>query len=265
LKSINHLKNFRKQENYSYYHFLTKPDHGSAFWLNFYGRTHENKNIFNYENQITFEALGLDSEICNAVSVLGINYPTPIQAYAIPEILMGNNMVIAAETGVGKTLTYILPILHRMRWRQKHSSFLMNIPGSYIRLCEVLILCPNNLITEQVIDVINSIKDSNGRSLLTWLKLPTKFMATDAPDVVVTTPTALLSFMKTSDRISEKRWFNRDLFISGITHLIIDEVDLSLLGFETTINYLLNIFKTDDHKKNINMSKAALSIEKKNG
>merc|ERR1711976_800222 len=75
-------------------------------------------------------------------------------------------------------------------------------------------------------------KNSNGRSLLIWFKLPTKFIAIAAPDVVVATPTALLSFMKTSDRIREKRWFNRDLFISGITHLIIDEVDLSLLGLE---------------------------------
>lgn len=58
-----------------------------------------------------FAALGLSPEILRAVAEMGYREPTPIQAQAIPTVLMGRDVLGVAQTGTGKTAGFTLPLL----------------------------------------------------------------------------------------------------------------------------------------------------------
>ena len=62
----------------------------------------------------TFEALGLDTRILQALAEEGYTTPTPIQAQSIPIVLEGRDLLGIAQTGTGKTAAFALPILHRL-------------------------------------------------------------------------------------------------------------------------------------------------------
>jgi ATP-dependent RNA helicase DeaD len=61
-----------------------------------------------------FADLTLAPELCNALSGLGYEEPTPIQRAAIPPLLAGRDLVGQAATGTGKTAAFALPVLQRM-------------------------------------------------------------------------------------------------------------------------------------------------------
>ncbi len=63
---------------------------------------------------MSFESLGLLAELCRAVAAKGYRTPSPIQRKAIPEILQGNDVMGAAQTGTGKTAGFTLPLLQRL-------------------------------------------------------------------------------------------------------------------------------------------------------
>ncbi|MBI2255649.1 MAG: DEAD/DEAH box helicase [Proteobacteria bacterium] len=58
-----------------------------------------------------FPELGLSPELLRAVSESGYNEPTPIQAQAIPTVLMGRDVLGCAQTGTGKTASFTLPMI----------------------------------------------------------------------------------------------------------------------------------------------------------
>ena len=69
-----------------------------------------------------FAALGLSDELVRAVADSGYPEPTPIQKAAIPSVLMGKDLVGIAQTGTGKTASFVLPmldILHHGRSRAR--------------------------------------------------------------------------------------------------------------------------------------------------
>jgi len=64
---------------------------------------------------MSFEKLGLAPEILRAVKAKNYLIPTPIQERAIPVALSGKDLIGCAQTGTGKTASFTLPILHRLR------------------------------------------------------------------------------------------------------------------------------------------------------
>jgi len=58
-----------------------------------------------------FEALGLSEPILRAIAEKGYKSPTPIQAQAIPVVLMGRDVLGVAQTGTGKTAGFTLPMI----------------------------------------------------------------------------------------------------------------------------------------------------------
>ncbi|HLL58976.1 MAG TPA: DEAD/DEAH box helicase, partial [Allosphingosinicella sp.] len=60
---------------------------------------------------MTFADLGLSDELLRAVSESGYDEPTPIQRQAIPSVLMGRDLVGIAQTGTGKTASFVLPMI----------------------------------------------------------------------------------------------------------------------------------------------------------
>uniref|UniRef100_UPI00015EF7DA DEAD/DEAH box helicase n=1 Tax=Vibrio sp. AND4 TaxID=314289 RepID=UPI00015EF7DA len=61
-----------------------------------------------------FSKLGLSAPITDAVKALGYEKPTSIQQKAIPIVLRGSNLIAAAQTGTGKTASFVLPILEKL-------------------------------------------------------------------------------------------------------------------------------------------------------
>ena len=62
----------------------------------------------------TFTALGLPETLAAALKTQGILTPLPVQTAAVPRLLAGENLLVQAPTGTGKTLAYLLPILARL-------------------------------------------------------------------------------------------------------------------------------------------------------
>jgi ATP-dependent RNA helicase RhlE len=63
---------------------------------------------------MTFQQLGLSTELLRAVSEQGYTEPTPIQQQAIPAVLAGQDILASAQTGTGKTAGFTLPLLQRL-------------------------------------------------------------------------------------------------------------------------------------------------------
>lgn len=83
--------------------------------------------------QKEFVDLGLKNEIIELLRQQNIHKPTEIQSKAIPAILSGYNNLVTAETGCGKTLAYLLPIIeHMIGWKQFKQSGVFNSPMAII-------------------------------------------------------------------------------------------------------------------------------------
>lgn len=67
----------------------------------------------------SFLTMNLSRPLLKALTSLGFNTPTPIQAATIPVALMGKDIVGNAVTGSGKTAAFIIPMLERLLYREK--------------------------------------------------------------------------------------------------------------------------------------------------
>lgn len=84
-----------------------------------------------------FTELGLEAALVRSCESLGYKEPTPIQSKAIPIVLTGSDLIGCAETGTGKTASFLLPIIQRITGR--------SLPG-----VRVLILAPTRELALQI-------------------------------------------------------------------------------------------------------------------
>lgn len=94
--------------------------------------------------------------------VVGFNRLIVIQAACVPAILSGDDVVVAAETGSGKTHGYLVPII------QKLCSNSNALPDPKLKNPQQisLVLCPNVMLCEQVVRMANSLCGEAGGPLL---------------------------------------------------------------------------------------------------
>jgi len=87
---------------------------------------------------ISFADLGLDGAVLKALSDVGYETPSAIQAATIPTLLAGRDVVGLAQTGTGKTAAFALPILARLDESQKTPQALVLAPTRELALqvCE---------------------------------------------------------------------------------------------------------------------------------
>src|SRR5918993_3081035 len=89
---------------------------------------------------MSFNELGLQESLLQAVNDSGYTIPTPIQLRAIPAILSGKDVMAAAQTGTGKTAGFTLPLLQRLTMEGQVGS----------NCVRVLVLVPTRELAEQV-------------------------------------------------------------------------------------------------------------------
>jgi ATP-dependent RNA helicase RhlE len=65
-------------------------------------------------NKNSFESLGVGGKFLRALTDMGYEQPTPIQAKAIPTLLEGSDLLGIAQTGTGKTAAFALPVLQNL-------------------------------------------------------------------------------------------------------------------------------------------------------
>lgn len=171
---------------------------------------------------VTFQDLNLTTPLLNALDDLGINTPTPIQEQSSSVILSGRDMVGIAQTGTGKTLAYLLPVLKMLKYSEQKNP-------------RVLILVPTRELVVQVAEELEKIaKYINIRILGVYggTNINTqKQLVAQGQDVIVATPGRLYDLA-----------INRDLQLKSVQKLIIDEVDVMLdLGFRFQLNNILEL------------------------
>jgi ATP-dependent RNA helicase DDX27 len=92
----------------------------------------------------SFLKMNLSRPIMKALTNLGFNKPTPIQASTIPVALLGKDIVGNAVTGSGKTAAFLIPMLERLMYREK---------GKNAAATRCLILVPTRELGVQCFDV----------------------------------------------------------------------------------------------------------------
>jgi ATP-dependent RNA helicase RhlE len=95
---------------------------------------------------MSFESLGLRTELLRAVSEKGYSEPTPIQRQAIPYILEQRDIMGGAQTGTGKTAGFTLPLLQRLMSTAK--------PSTGRRAIRALVLTPTRELAAQVAESV---------------------------------------------------------------------------------------------------------------
>lgn len=63
---------------------------------------------------MNFKHLGISDPLIHKLAAQGIDEPTAVQEKAIPIVLEGRDIIAQAQTGTGKTLAFILPILEKL-------------------------------------------------------------------------------------------------------------------------------------------------------
>jgi len=169
---------------------------------------------------VTFNDLNLNTPLYNALDDLGFTTPTPIQAEAFNIVASGKDIVGIAQTGTGKTLAYMLPILRNLKYSKQDNP-------------RVLVLVPTRELVVQVVSEIEKFsKYINNRVLGVYggTNINTQKQAVaQGQDIIVATPGRLYDLA-----------VSRVLQLKSIQKLVIDEVDVMLdLGFR---HQLMNIF-----------------------
>ncbi|KAL0479550.1 hypothetical protein AKO1_007727 [Acrasis kona] len=99
----------------------------------------------------TFENLGLHKKLCDTCKKLGYEHPTKIQRDSIPIAIQGRDIIGIAETGSGKTASFLLPILHKL--------LSLNTKPSP---CSGLILAPTRELAIQIFQHVKAIGSEIG-------------------------------------------------------------------------------------------------------
>ena len=165
---------------------------------------------------MSFETLGLDPRILQALSASGYTEPTPVQTAAIPLVLAGADLMVSAQTGSGKTAAFMLPALHKLASPSA-------VGGRGPR---ILVLTPTRELALQITTAATKYGKDLPRiktgSILGGMPYPLQNKMLSSPlDILIATPGRLL------DHIGRGR-----IDFSRLEILVIDEADRMLdMGF----------------------------------
>lgn len=182
---------------------------------------------------MSFDSLGLNTEILQAVKEQHYITPTPIQQQAIPVILSGKDLIASAQTGTGKTAGFVLPILQQLAELQSTTNNQSNIPKEK-RSIYALILAPTRELAAQIGD---NIRDYSRylpvRSLVVFGGVsinPQMMKLRGGVDILVATPGRLLDLLQ-----------KNALELTKVKVLVLDEADRMLdMGFIHDIKRVIN-------------------------
>ena len=170
----------------------------------------------------TFEQFNLPKSLQKAIDDLGLTTPTPIQEKSFSSIMSGRDVMGIAQTGTGKTLAYLLPLLKQ--WKFVHTDS-----------ARLVILVPTRELVVQIVDVIESLtKYMSVRTLGIYggVNINTQKKAVcQGIDILVGTPGRTMDLA-----------LDNVVRFDSLQKLVIDEFDEILnLGFRYQVTSLLTM------------------------
>ncbi|MCC4252788.1 MAG: DEAD/DEAH box helicase [Pseudomonadota bacterium] len=170
---------------------------------------------------MTFADLGLSDELLKAVTEAGYDTPTPIQAQAIPPVLMMKDIIGIAQTGTGKTASFVLPMIDILA----HGRARALMPRS-------LILEPTRELAAQVAENFEKYGKYHKLSmalLIGGVQMGDQIKALEkGVDVLIATPGRLMDLFERGK-----------ILLNGCSMLVIDEADRMLdMGFIPDIEHI---------------------------
>jgi len=161
-----------------------------------------------------FADLGLSDELLAAVTAKGYDTPTPIQAQAIPQVLMMRDLIAIAQTGTGKTASFVLPMIDILAHGRRRAM----MPRS-------LILEPTRELAAQVAENFEAYgknHDLKMALLIGGVQMGDQVKAlNEGVDVLIATPGRLMDLFERGK-----------ILLTGCDLLVIDEADRMLdMGF----------------------------------
>ncbi len=172
----------------------------------------------------TFEQFNLPKSLQKAVDDLGLTTPTPIQEKSFSSIMSGRDVMGIAQTGTGKTLAYLLPLLKQWKF----------VPTDSAR---VVIIVPTRELVVQIVEVIESLTQyMSVRTLGIYggVNINTQKKAVyEGIDILVGTPGRTMDLA-----------LDNVVRFDSLQKLVIDEFDEILnLGFRFQVTSLLSMMK----------------------
>ncbi|MFC5529550.1 DEAD/DEAH box helicase [Cohnella yongneupensis] len=183
-----------------------------------------------------FAQLGVSERLVDRLKVMGIAKPTPVQAETIPIVYQNKDVISQAQTGTGKTLAFVLPMLDKIRVDQPH------VQG--------LILTPTRELAIQITAEVKKLLDPNGS-----IKVLAVYGGQDVEaqlhklkghnHIVVATPGRLLDHLR-----------RETISLADIRMLVLDEADQMLhMGFLTEVDEIL---RQTPYKKQVMLFSATM-------
>jgi ATP-dependent RNA helicase RhlE len=168
---------------------------------------------------VTFKDFNFNEQLAEGLDSMGYQTPTPIQQLAIPVVMQGKDVIACAQTGTGKTASYLLPLLHQIA--ENHTGH-----------TAALILAPTRELAQQID------QQAEGLAYFTGLSSVAVFGGGDGivyeqqrraiqnkVDIVVATPGRLMAHLNSGI-----------LKFNHLQYLILDEADRMLdMGFQDDI------------------------------
>ena len=178
---------------------------------------------------MSFKKLGLSDPILRSLEKLKHFKPSEIQKKSIPIVLAGNNLMAAAQTGTGKTGSFVLPILE----------YLLDKPKPFKKHIHVLILTPTRELAAQVRESIytyGKFTSTTSAAVFGGVKVfPQKSKLKKGLDVLVATPGRLLDLHN-----------QKAVKLSRVKVLVLDEADHMLdMGFINDIKKIIALTPED--------------------
>ena len=170
---------------------------------------------------MNFADLGLSDELLQAVEASGYTEPTPIQAQAIPQVQMMRDLIAIAQTGTGKTASFVLPMIDILAHGRRRA-----------RMPRSLILEPTRELAQQVAENFEKYginHDLKMALLIGGVQMGDQVKALDeGVDVLIATPGRLMDLFERGK-----------ILLTGCDLLVIDEADRMLdMGFIPDIEFI---------------------------
>lgn len=168
-----------------------------------------------------FTSFHLHRDLLRGVKELGFQRPTPIQSDAIPPAMAGKDLLACAQTGSGKTIAFLLPVLHQLLDKKRG-------------LTRALILTPTRELAAQILHELEELAvhtPVSAAAVFGGVAMgPQEHAFRTGVDIVVATPGRLLDHLKQPYAKLDR-----------IEHLVLDEADRMLdMGFLPDIRRVLS-------------------------
>jgi ATP-dependent RNA helicase RhlE len=171
-----------------------------------------------------FFELNLSPSMQQMLTRANFMYPTPVQEAAIPPAMEGRDVLATAQTGTGKTLSFLIPLIERLATESADS--------------KALVLLPTRELAMQVLDAWHGLTQEEAKAALVCGGLA------EGPQLAAIRRGARL-IVATPGRLED--YLSRGLVkLNGVKMLVLDEVDRMLdMGFKPAIKRIAAVLPAD--------------------